>query len=112
MRWSTAAAFLLGPDAGFITGTDVLLDGGVSAALRGGPVTAGDVTPRAHLHICVSSPLDPAPVRCEASHVTGQHVRPQVNTELASAYARGFRPDVVVLCRAVQRCVFPTETGI
>ncbi|HLM07250.1 MAG TPA: SDR family oxidoreductase [Blastococcus sp.] len=31
-----AAAFLLGPDAGFITGTDLLMDGGVIAALRAG----------------------------------------------------------------------------
>jgi NAD(P)-dependent dehydrogenase (short-subunit alcohol dehydrogenase family) len=33
---ATAAAFLLGPDAGFITGTDLLIDGGVIAALRAG----------------------------------------------------------------------------
>ena len=33
---ATAAAFLLGPDAGFITGTDLLIDGGVIAALRVG----------------------------------------------------------------------------
>jgi NAD(P)-dependent dehydrogenase (short-subunit alcohol dehydrogenase family) len=33
---ATAAAFLLGPDAGFITGTDLLMDGGVIAALRAG----------------------------------------------------------------------------
>jgi NAD(P)-dependent dehydrogenase (short-subunit alcohol dehydrogenase family) len=31
---ATAAAFLLGPDAGFITGSDLLMDGGVIAALR------------------------------------------------------------------------------
>lgn len=31
-----AAAFLLGPDASFITGTDLLIDGGVIAALRAG----------------------------------------------------------------------------
>ena len=31
-----AAAFLLGPDDGFITGTDLLMDGGVIAALRAG----------------------------------------------------------------------------
>jgi len=33
---ATAAAFLLGPDAGFITGTDLLIDGGVIASLRAG----------------------------------------------------------------------------
>src|SRR5918998_2519264 len=33
---AAVAAFLLGPDAGFITGTDLLMDGGVIAALRGG----------------------------------------------------------------------------
>jgi NAD(P)-dependent dehydrogenase (short-subunit alcohol dehydrogenase family) len=33
---ATAAAFLLGPDASFITGTDLLIDGGVIAALRAG----------------------------------------------------------------------------
>lgn len=33
---ATAAAFLLGPDAGFITGADLLIDGGVVAALRAG----------------------------------------------------------------------------
>jgi NAD(P)-dependent dehydrogenase (short-subunit alcohol dehydrogenase family) len=33
---ATAAAFLLGPDAGFITGIDLLIDGGVIAALRAG----------------------------------------------------------------------------
>ncbi len=33
---AAAAAFLLGPDAGFITGTDLLIDGGVIAALRAG----------------------------------------------------------------------------
>jgi NAD(P)-dependent dehydrogenase (short-subunit alcohol dehydrogenase family) len=36
---ATAAAFLLGPDAGFITGTDLLIDGGVIAALRTGRLT-------------------------------------------------------------------------
>jgi NAD(P)-dependent dehydrogenase (short-subunit alcohol dehydrogenase family) len=33
---ATAAAFLLGPDAGFITGADLLIDAGVIAALRAG----------------------------------------------------------------------------
>ena len=33
---ATAAAYLLGPDAGFVTGTDLLIDGGVIAALRAG----------------------------------------------------------------------------
>ena len=33
---AAVAAFLLGPDAGFITGTDLLCDGGVIAALRAG----------------------------------------------------------------------------
>lgn len=39
---ATAAAFLLGPDAGFITGSDLLIDGGVIAAMRAGklPVPA------------------------------------------------------------------------
>ncbi|MDN3239163.1 SDR family oxidoreductase [Glycomyces tritici] len=32
---AAAAAFLLGPDADFITGTDLLVDGGVVAAVRG-----------------------------------------------------------------------------
>jgi NAD(P)-dependent dehydrogenase (short-subunit alcohol dehydrogenase family) len=31
-----AAAYLLGPDAGFITGSDLLIDGGVIAAMRAG----------------------------------------------------------------------------
>jgi NAD(P)-dependent dehydrogenase (short-subunit alcohol dehydrogenase family) len=34
-----AAAFLLGPQAGFITGADLLMDGGVTAALRTGELT-------------------------------------------------------------------------
>ncbi|GAA3482581.1 SDR family oxidoreductase [Streptomyces yanii] len=34
-----AAAFLLGRQAGFITGADLLMDGGVTAALRGGELT-------------------------------------------------------------------------
>jgi NAD(P)-dependent dehydrogenase (short-subunit alcohol dehydrogenase family) len=29
--------FLIGPDAGFITGTDLLVDGGVIASLRAPP---------------------------------------------------------------------------
>ena len=33
---ASAAAFLLGPDAAFITGSDLLIDGGVIAALRAG----------------------------------------------------------------------------
>ena len=33
---AAAAAFLLGPDAGFITGSDLLIDGGVIAAMRAG----------------------------------------------------------------------------
>jgi NAD(P)-dependent dehydrogenase (short-subunit alcohol dehydrogenase family) len=33
---AAAAAFLLSSDAGFITGTDLLMDGGVIAALRPG----------------------------------------------------------------------------
>lgn len=31
-----AAAYLLGPDAGFVTGSDLLIDGGVIAAMRAG----------------------------------------------------------------------------
>lgn len=35
---AAAAAFLLGPEASFITGTDLLVDGGVIAALRSGAI--------------------------------------------------------------------------
>ena len=41
---AAAAAFLLGPEAGFITGSDLLMDGGVIAALRAGRIRlASDV---------------------------------------------------------------------
>jgi len=33
---AVAASYLLGPDAGFVTGTDLLIDGGVIAAMRAG----------------------------------------------------------------------------
>ena len=33
---AAAGAFLLGPDAQFITGTDLLVDGGVIASLKSG----------------------------------------------------------------------------
>lgn len=33
---ASAAAYLLGPDAGFVTGSDLLIDGGVIAAMRAG----------------------------------------------------------------------------
>jgi NAD(P)-dependent dehydrogenase (short-subunit alcohol dehydrogenase family) len=36
-----AAAYLLGPEAGFVTGCDLLIDGGVIAALRAGRLTLG-----------------------------------------------------------------------
>jgi len=31
-----AATYLLGPDAGFVTGSDLLIDGGVIAAMKTG----------------------------------------------------------------------------
>ena len=33
---AAAGAYLLGPDAGFVTGTDLLIDGGTIAALKSG----------------------------------------------------------------------------
>jgi len=36
---AVAASFLLGPDAGFITGSDLLIDGGVIAAMRAGKLS-------------------------------------------------------------------------
>jgi NAD(P)-dependent dehydrogenase (short-subunit alcohol dehydrogenase family) len=38
---ANAAAFLLGPDSSFITGTDLLVDGGVVAAVRNGRLNLG-----------------------------------------------------------------------
>ena len=35
------AAYLLGPDAGFVTGSDILIDGGVIAAMRAGRIKFG-----------------------------------------------------------------------
>jgi NAD(P)-dependent dehydrogenase (short-subunit alcohol dehydrogenase family) len=42
---AAAAAFLLGPDASFITGIDLLVDGGVVAALRCGGMPSDDQSP-------------------------------------------------------------------
>ncbi|MGW7439228.1 SDR family oxidoreductase [Streptomyces sp. NPDC054849] len=38
---ATVAAFLLGPDAAFITGSDLLMDGGVIAAIAAGRINLG-----------------------------------------------------------------------
>jgi NAD(P)-dependent dehydrogenase (short-subunit alcohol dehydrogenase family) len=38
---AAAADFLTGPHATFITGTDLLVDGGLVAALRNGRINAG-----------------------------------------------------------------------
>ena len=38
---AAAAAYLLGPEAGFVTGSDLLMDGGVIAALRTGRLKLG-----------------------------------------------------------------------
>ena len=37
---AAATAFLLGPEATFITGTDLLVDGGVIAAIKAGSPTS------------------------------------------------------------------------
>ncbi len=42
---AVAANFLLGPDAGFITGSDLLIDGGVIAAMRAGKLPTPGGTP-------------------------------------------------------------------
>jgi NAD(P)-dependent dehydrogenase (short-subunit alcohol dehydrogenase family) len=42
---AAAAAFLLGPESSFITGTDLLVDGGAVAALRCGGPALGDQSP-------------------------------------------------------------------
>lgn len=38
---AAAAAYLLGPEAGFVTGSDLLIDGGVIAAMRAGRLRLG-----------------------------------------------------------------------
>jgi hypothetical protein len=35
---ASAAAYLLGPESSFVTGSDLLIDGGVIAALRAGRI--------------------------------------------------------------------------
>jgi NAD(P)-dependent dehydrogenase (short-subunit alcohol dehydrogenase family) len=37
---ANAASFLLGPDSSFVTGTDLLVDGGATAAVRAGALSA------------------------------------------------------------------------
>lgn len=39
----SAAAFLLGPDSSFISGSDLLVDGGVVAAIGAGRQTTPDI---------------------------------------------------------------------
>ncbi|XKK42279.1 SDR family oxidoreductase [Nocardiopsis sp. ARC36] len=39
---AAATAFLIGPDAAYVTGTDLLVDGGVVAGVRTGGATARD----------------------------------------------------------------------